>query len=65
VKLPSGVTIGQTNNEALRSELIRLGVEGAATAGRNVLAERYAAMVKKIHDTAGDAAVSKWFEERK
>jgi hypothetical protein len=49
LKLPSGKTIGETDNETLRRELIRLDVEDAATVGRHILAERYSSMLQKIH----------------
>ena len=65
LSLPTGETIGQTDNDALRHELVRLGVAGAATKGRNVLCERYAAMLAKIHDEAGAAAVAAWLQKNR
>jgi len=66
LKLPSGATIGATDNETLRRELIRLGVLGAASGeGRNIIVERYAMLLQQIHDDAGAAAVAAWLAERK
>jgi hypothetical protein len=65
LKLPSGATIGQTDNDALRREFVRLDVAGAATDGRNTICGRYAAMLEKIHDDAGAAAVAVWLQRNR
>jgi hypothetical protein len=56
-RLPSGQTVGETDNDTLRRELARLGIPEAHTLGRHILAERYSSMLQKIHDGAGNAAV--------
>ena len=65
LKLPNGATIGQTDNDALRREFIRLGVADAATDGRHILCARYSAMLGKIHDDAGQAAVAAWLQKNR
>ena len=56
--LPSGKSVAASSNEELRPQLARLGVPGAHTDGRDVIVERYAALLKTIHDDAGKAAVA-------
>ena len=65
LKLPSGATIGQTDNEKLRSQLARLGIEGANTEGRNIICARYAAVLQRVFDEAGNAAVTAFLESKK
>ena len=63
--LPSGTLVGAASNEDLRKQLIRLGIDGAATAGRDVLCARYATVLQGVFDAAGNAAVSQWLTERR
>jgi hypothetical protein len=65
LKLPNGQTIGATDNETLRRELMRMGVIGAATEGRHVIVERYATLLLQIHNDAGDRAVAAFLESNK
>jgi hypothetical protein len=52
-----GRKLGGVPDEELRPVMHRLGIEGAHRDGRGVLAARYGAMLGKIHDDAGRAAV--------
>jgi hypothetical protein len=63
--LGGGKSIGQVANEQLRPILARFGVEGAHTEGRNIICARYAVMLQKVHDDAGNAAVRAWLENNR
>lgn len=65
LKLPSGATIGGSSNEHVRAELTRLGIEGAQSDGCNIICARYAAMIQKIHDDAGNAAVAAFLQSKR
>jgi hypothetical protein len=62
--LPGGGTVGGTDNDTLRHIITRL-IPDAATVGRDLLCQKYAALLKKVHDDAGDAAISAWLEQHK
>jgi hypothetical protein len=57
LKLPDGKLIGQTDTDTLRRQLAKIGVEGAHSDGRHIIAARYAALLQKLRDDAGNAAV--------
>ena len=63
--LPNGKTVAETSNEELRSILDKLGLEGSHTKPRNQLVEAYAAMLKRIHDDAGRAAVDAFLQSKR
>ena len=65
LKLPSGKTIVETNNEELRSQFAKIGLLGAHSDGREVLCQRYATLLSQIHDDAGKAAVDKWLQDNR
>jgi hypothetical protein len=56
--------LGDVPDEELRPVLHRLGIEGAHRDGRTVLAARYGALLGKIHDDAGRAAVDTFLSHR-
>jgi hypothetical protein len=60
--LPSGKSCGASSNEELRAQLAKLGVEGAHTAGRDVLLLRYSALLGKVKEDAGHAAVDSFLK---
>jgi hypothetical protein len=62
---PLGSTIRLTSDESLRSQFDKLGIAGAHTKPRNQLVEAYAAMLKRIHDDAGRAAVDAFLQSKK
>jgi hypothetical protein len=65
LSLPNGSVIGQTDNETLRQIFAGLGIPDAHTLGRDRLVERYVAMLKKVHNDAGNAAVTAWLKAHK
>jgi hypothetical protein len=65
LKLPNGQTIGATDNETLRRELMRMGIIGAPTEGRHIIVERYATLLLQIHNDAGDRAVAAWLQSNR
>jgi hypothetical protein len=65
LKLPSGKTIAETNNEDLRGQFAKLGIPDAHTAGRDVLCQRYSEVLAKVFNDAGDAAVAAFLEKNR
>jgi hypothetical protein len=65
LSLPNGSVIGQTDNETLRQIFAGLGIPAAHTLGRDRLVECYVAMLKKVHNDAGNAAVTAWLNAHK
>jgi hypothetical protein len=63
--LPNGSVVGQTDNETLRRLFAGLGIEGAWTRPRNELVADYVRVLKKVFDTAGNAAVTAFLESKK
>jgi hypothetical protein len=63
--MPSGSTVRLTTDEDLRRQFGKLGIEGAHTKPRNQLVEAYAAMLKRIHDDAGRAAVDAFLQSKR
>jgi hypothetical protein len=59
--LPGGATIGQTNNETLRTALLQFFPD-AHTIPRCALIEKYAAMLANFRDRAGDAAINAFLQ---
>jgi hypothetical protein len=58
--------VGATDNERLRQELARVGgIEGVHTEGRNIILARYAALLQRIHDAAGEKAVAVFLQSKK
>ncbi len=64
VRLPNNKTIGETSNEELRAQLLKLNVEDAATEGRHIIAERWAKKLQGIFDAAGNQAVAEFFSKQ-
>jgi hypothetical protein len=64
LKLPSGRLVGQVNNEELRAELARVGIEGAHSDGRNIIVARYAAILQNVFNLAGNAAVAAFLQSK-
>jgi hypothetical protein len=62
---PDGRLLGNESNESLRSVLARLGVEGAHTDGRPVIAERYAKLVSEVRRAGGDKAVIDFLQSKR
>jgi hypothetical protein len=65
LKLPSGKTIGETDNENLRSELTRLGIEESQTAGRERIIEKYAELINAVARAGADKAVAEWLQNHR
>jgi len=63
--MPGNSTANKTSNEVLRSLFSRMGIEGAQTEGRHQLLVKYAALLKRIHDDAGERAVNNYLEQYK
>jgi hypothetical protein len=63
--IDSGKTIGETSNEHLRSQLSKVGIPEAHSAGRHILAARYNNQLNKIRSEAGDSAVAAYLESKK
>jgi hypothetical protein len=62
---PVGSTIRLTSTEDLRRQFHQLGIPGAHTEGRNVICNRYAAMLREIHDDAGSIAVDAFLQSKR
>jgi hypothetical protein len=65
LKLPSGATIGSVDNEKLRAELARLGIEGSHSDGRHILCARYARLLQQVFNSAGEKAVAEFLQEKR
>jgi hypothetical protein len=64
--LPGGGTIGGTVDvQILRRIFHRLGIPEAHTAGKNILCERYRALLAKIGNSTDDPAVIAFLEKHK
>ena len=62
LRLPSGKTIGESSNEEVRTQLLRLNIEGAATDGRNIICGRYAGLLADLGKVAADKATQEFLE---
>jgi hypothetical protein len=62
--LPGGRKAGDVGTDELRQILSRLGVEGAHSLGRNVLLEKYRAMLAKIGNAASNKAIADFLGEQ-
>jgi hypothetical protein len=65
LKLPSGKLLGEVPTESLRHELARIGVKDAHTAGRHIIAERYAAILMEIGEAASEKAIAEFLESKR
>jgi hypothetical protein len=63
--LPNGSTVGQTDNETLRQQLLKLNIPGAATEGRHIICQRYSETLRKIFNDAGSKAVDVWLQSNR
>jgi hypothetical protein len=63
--IPGNSTVNKTSNEVLRNLFSRMGIEGAHTEGRHQLLVKYAALLGRIHDAAGERAVNEYLEQFK
>jgi len=56
--IPGGSTIGKTaDTQVLRVMFHKMGIEGAHRDGREILCNRYAALLRKIGGEASDKAI--------
>jgi hypothetical protein len=62
---PDGRLLGDEPNETLRSVLARLGIPDAHTAGRSILAERYAKLISDVRRAGGDKALGDFLQSRR
>jgi hypothetical protein len=60
-----GRTIGNTGIDELRCIFHRMQIPEAHTAGKNILCERYRAMLAKIGNNTSDPAITAWLEQHK
>jgi hypothetical protein len=63
LSLPNGSLVGQVDTETLR-RLLAPFVEGAHTRPRLEIIADYAKELRRVYDTAGEAAVERWWKEK-